>query len=60
MKIIGYVCYALAAIDFIAGNFFQIDLTGVWWSPIALGGIGAIVLSIAEKNEGSDENDPDN
>jgi len=60
MKIIGYVFYALAAIDFCSGNFFQIDFTGVWWPPIALGLIGAGLISIGGKNESNDENDPDN
>ena len=35
LKIISYILYALSVIDFCFGNFFNIDLTGVSWSPIA-------------------------
>ena len=49
MEIIGYICYGLAAIDFITGNFMGMDLTGVFWSPIALGAIGALLMNFASE-----------
>ena len=58
MEIIGYICYVLAAIDFIAGNFLGIDFTGVFWSPIALAIIGSILVKAGSSDE--QDEDPDN
>tara|TARA_B100000959_G_C14662855_1_gene493161 strand:+ start:159 stop:371 length:213 start_codon:yes stop_codon:yes gene_type:complete len=58
MEIIGYICYVLAAIDFIAGNFLGIDFTGVFWSPIALAIIGSILVNAGSSDE--QDEDPDN
>ena len=44
-KSIGYIFYILAVSDFISGNFLDFDITGLWWSPIALGLIGSIIIS---------------
>jgi len=49
MAIVAYIFYALAAIDFITGNFMGMDLTGVFWSPIALGAIGALLMNFASE-----------
>ena len=46
MKILGYICYALAAIDLISYYIFSIDFTGMWWSPIALAILGSILTNI--------------
>ncbi len=59
MKIVGYVCYVLAAIDFITGNFLGMDLTGVFWSPIALGIVGTVFVNIGSSSEETEE-DSDN
>jgi len=48
MKVLGYLCYAFAVIDF-AGMFFGYDLTGVSWSPIVAGVIGSILVRAGEK-----------
>ena len=58
MEIIGYICYVLAAIDFIAGNFLGIDFTGVFWSPIALAILGSILVNAGSSDE-QDENTKD-
>ena len=58
MEIIGYICYGLAAIDFIAGNFLGIDFTGVFWSPIALAVIGSFLVNAG--SSGEQDEDPDN
>ena len=58
MKIIGYVLYGLAAIDFISGNFFGIDFTGIWWSPIVLAVIGGWLTNMGDDKETTE--DPDN
>jgi len=39
LNVLEYLCYAFAAIDF-AGMFFEYDLTGVPWSPVAACCIG--------------------
>ena len=45
---IGVVLFALAAIDY-AGMHFDYDLTGVSWSPYAIGILGGVCISIAKK-----------
>ena len=45
---IGVVLFALAAIDY-AGMYFDYDLTGVSWSPYAIGILGGVCISIAKK-----------
>ena len=50
LVILGWLCYAFAAIDF-AGQFFDYDLTGVSWSPIAAGLLGAGLCSLGEGGE---------
>ena len=45
---IGVVLFALAAIDY-AGMYFDYDLTGVSWSPYAIGVLGGVCVSIAKK-----------
>jgi len=45
---IGVVLFALAAIDY-AGMYFDYDLTGVSWSPYAIGILGGVCIFIAKK-----------
>ena len=45
---IGVVLFALAAIDY-AGMYFDYDLTGVSWSPYAIGILGGVFMSSAKK-----------
>ncbi|MBR5350599.1 MAG: zinc-ribbon domain-containing protein [Prevotella sp.] len=47
--IIGRIFYIVAIADFILGNFFNVDITGVWWSPLLFVGIGFILESYAKK-----------
>jgi hypothetical protein len=42
--VFGYLCYVFAIIDFVTGNFFGYDITGVFWSPILACAIGTSVL----------------
>ena len=44
MNKIGFLCYALAAIDLFLTYILDIDYTGVWWSPLVIGLIGAFLL----------------
>ena len=44
MKIAGYICYALAALDLFCAYILAIDITGVWWSPMALSVIGTFLI----------------
>lgn len=49
LKFIGRLCILFAAADFIFGNFFNIDFTGMRYSPVIAGAIGAALLSKAQK-----------
>ena len=56
MELIAYLFYFLAAADFILGNFFRIDITGIPISPIIFGGIGSLFMffhnqKVKESNE---------
>lgn len=46
---IGILLYIAAASDFIAGNFFGCDVTGVSWSPIALAVVASCCFARAGK-----------
>jgi len=50
LQIIGYLCFAFAAVDF-AGQFLNYDLTGVSWSPIVAGGLGVILTAMGPGEE---------
>ena len=54
MQVIGYILIALGAIDFLLGNFGNINLTGFMgsassFSPIILGVVGALLLQVGKK-----------
>lgn len=49
LTILGWLCILFAAADFIFGNFFDIDFTGMRYSPVVAGAIGAGLLSWSEK-----------
>ena len=47
LKNVSYVLYILAIIDFCLGIFFNIDITGVFWSPLAFGVLGFLLGNAA-------------
>ena len=55
MQIIGYAFYLIGILDWVLGNFGVIDITGVWWSPLVFGGIGAIFERIGASQSSSSE-----
>jgi len=50
LRIIAYLLITFAIIDFVAGWFLGIDLTGVSWSPLVSGGLGTL-LKIYSKGD---------
>ncbi|MDU1893031.1 MAG: hypothetical protein E6767_20335 [Dysgonomonas sp.] len=44
LKVISYLLYGFAILDFALGNFLGVDITGVSWSPIAAGGLASLLL----------------
>ena len=54
LHIAAFALYAAAAVDFVCGNFFGIDFTGVSWSPIALGVVGGALSGFASKMSGEE------
>lgn len=58
--ILSFLCYAFAVVDFILGNFCDIDLTGFSWSPILAICLGSLFSYLGKKkneevNEGQVE-----
>ena len=49
LKVIGWLCILFATADFIFGNFFNIDFTGMRYSPVIAAAIGGALLSRAQK-----------
>ena len=54
MQIIGYILIGLGALDFILGNFAQINLTGFMgsassFSPIILIVVGGLLTRVGDK-----------
>lgn len=45
--ILGIVLMLLAITDVLLARFARINVTGVTWSPIALGGTGIILMQVA-------------
>lgn len=41
LRILSYLCYIFAILDIVLFNAFDIDLTGVSWSPYVAGLVGA-------------------
>lgn len=54
LHITAFALYAAAVADFVCGNFFGIDFTGVSWSPIALGVVGGALSGLAGKMSGEE------
>ena len=53
MQILGYILIGLGIIDFLLGNFGNINLTGFMgsassFSPIILGVVGALLLQVGK------------
>lgn len=60
MRTLSYLCYIFAFLDWALAGLFDIDLTGVFWSPIAAGFLGYVFGAIADKTaktapEGTEE-----
>lgn len=49
LLVLSFVFYIAAVVDYVSGNFFDCDLTGVYWSPLVLGGIGGACSFLAKK-----------
>ena len=47
--ILAFLCYAFAVVDF-GLSWFGIDITGVSWSPLVAGGVGALFSWIGDQN----------
>ena len=60
MKLLGYIVIGFGIVDFVLGNFAGIDLTGVFWSPIAAGFLGSWLISLEEKAEVEIDNNENN
>lgn len=50
-KIIGGLIIAFGIVDFVSYNIFEVDLTGVLWSPVAAGIIGGVIWSLGDKGK---------
>jgi hypothetical protein len=50
MAILGWLIILFGCIDLILGNFMGIDLTGVYWSPIAAGIIGGALVQFDNRS----------
>tara|TARA_B100000959_G_scaffold263587_1_gene303106 strand:- start:762 stop:926 length:165 start_codon:yes stop_codon:yes gene_type:complete len=53
LAILGYLIIGFGIIDF-AGMFFNYDITGVGWSPIAAGFLGSFLINLGSKDEDVD------
>ena len=51
MRIAGIICYVLGTLDVLLNNVFDIDVTGVIWSPIVAYVLGSILFALGNKNE---------
>lgn len=51
MKLLSNLCYLFAAADAALANFFEVDITGVWWSPIAACFVGWVLAKFAGEEE---------
>ena len=51
LTILSYLCYLFAAVDWGLAMFAGIDITGVEWSPLVAGVVGAVLSAIANKND---------
>ena len=54
MKIIGYIFIGIGVIDFLVGNFGNMNLTSFLgplssFSPLIFGGIGALIIGASRK-----------
>lgn len=55
--IIGILFLGFAFVDFFLGELFNIDLTGVSWSPIVAGAIGSLFGYVAIQAESENQKD---
>lgn len=56
LGILGILFLGFALVDFLLGSWFDIDMTGVSWSPIVLGAIGGILGYVASQMEAEKQN----
>lgn len=54
LDVISFLFYLIAVIDW-AGMFFDYDFTGVYWSPLAFGLVGAVCQTISKKRKSNGE-----
>lgn len=50
-QILSFLCYAFAIVDFGLYIIFDIDITGVSWSPIVAAVAGAILGQIGKSDD---------
>jgi hypothetical protein len=48
---LGVLLLVFAIVDFGSATFFAVDITGVAWSPLVSGGIGALLLRFFAQEE---------
>lgn len=53
--ILGLLCYAFAFIDFALGSFLGIDITGVFWSPVAASIVGSLLYRLDPEERESNQ-----
>ena len=49
--VLAILCYVFAAADYFLAEFGIVDITGVWWSPIVAGILGAFFSHLAQEKE---------
>ena len=49
LYVVAFMFYVAGLADCVLCNFFQIDFTGVRWSPIAFGVVGGLLMALAGK-----------
>lgn len=47
-KLVGGLLILLGIVDFALYQFFDVDVTGVSWSPVAAGIVGSMVMRMGE------------
>lgn len=57
LKVVEYIFYLLGVLDFCLGRFFDIDITGFWWSPLLFTLVGAMIGQYVKKKYGITDDD---
>jgi len=48
---LGILLILFAIVDVVLGRFFEIDITGVSWSPLAAGILGSVLLRVFSESD---------